>query len=606
MAVCGYCRSTLVRHDMDLENLGKMAELADDRSPFALRFRGKYRSVGFELIGRLQLRYEDGYWNEWFARFDDGRMGWVSEGSGLCYLTFVLPLDSTLPPIESLQPGQVVKLGHNEFTVSDIEHATCVAVEGELPFRAMPGYDAPSVDLQSETGFASIDYSDTPPRLYVGEAMQLDALLDSGNPGGNKPKAKRAQARDFKCTNCGAPITVRNNDTLVVGCGHCGAVIDAHDPALTILSRALTQLKEPLLMLGTVGKIGGQEYTLIGYLCRKMHSDDTSYYWDEYFLHSEAVGYAWLSQYDGHWTFGRPVPHPPKVMESERPKVHYQGRDYKHFEGYEAEVVQVLGEFTWRVKIGDKVHADDFIAPPYMLSRERSGKEIAWTDGEYVEADVVAKAFKPEDAMPQAVGVAMNQPRRPVGPYWKAFSVFLMLVIVLQFVFVARAGRQIVWSGTVTIPADATEQTVDSQPIHLGGRAQRLVVLQDANLDNEWVDSDVLLVNTQSGENYLLQRELSYYHGADEDGNWSEGGISDRAEMGHLPDGDYVVTVNTETEAKEGRPAINTRVVLQTEVPVWSNFWILLFLLCIPPFVVMFRAASFESQRWANSDYGSS
>ncbi|MBL8507400.1 MAG: DUF4178 domain-containing protein, partial [Chitinimonas sp.] len=61
MAVCGFCRSTLVRHDADLENLGKMAELAEDRSPFKLRFRGKYRTVGFELIGRLQLKYEHGY-----------------------------------------------------------------------------------------------------------------------------------------------------------------------------------------------------------------------------------------------------------------------------------------------------------------------------------------------------------------------------------------------------------------------------------------------------------------------------------------------------------------------------------------------------------------
>jgi hypothetical protein len=606
MAVCAFCRSTLVRRDMDLENLGVMAELAEDRSPFALRFRGKYRKVGFELIGRLQLRYDAGYWNEWFARFDDGRMGWVSEGSGLCYLTFVQPIESTLPPLDSLQPGQVLKLGRHEYTVSDIEHASCVAVEGELPFRAMPGYDAPSVDLQSETGFASIDYSDTPPRLYTGEAMQLDALLDSAGGSSNKPKDKRVQARDFKCTNCGAPITVRSNDILAVGCGHCGAVIDAHDPALSILSRALAQLKQPLLMLGTKGKIAGDEYTLIGFLCRKMHSDDTSYFWDEYLLHSEEVGYAWLSEYDGHWTFGRPVAHPPKVAESERPKVHYQGRDYRHFEGYQAEVVQVMGEFTWRVRIGETVRADDFISPPYSLSRERSDREITWTDGEYIEPDVIAKAFKPENPMPQAMGVGMSQPRKPLKQYWAAFSMFFLLVIFLQFIFVARAGRQTVWSGSVSIPTELTEQTMDSQPIHIGGRATRLVVLQEANLDNEWVDTDIVLVNTRSGENYLLQRELSYYHGSDSDGSWTEGGTSDRADMGHLPDGDYVVTVNAETEGKQDRPAVDTRVVLETEVPVWGNFWLLLFVLLIPPMIAIFTAASFESRRWSNSDYGGS
>jgi uncharacterized protein (DUF983 family) len=35
-AVCEYCQSTLVRHDQNLEDIGKMAALVEDRSPLQL------------------------------------------------------------------------------------------------------------------------------------------------------------------------------------------------------------------------------------------------------------------------------------------------------------------------------------------------------------------------------------------------------------------------------------------------------------------------------------------------------------------------------------------------------------------------------------------
>ena len=41
-AVCEYCQSTLVRHDQALEDIGKMAALAEDRSPLQLGSEGHW------------------------------------------------------------------------------------------------------------------------------------------------------------------------------------------------------------------------------------------------------------------------------------------------------------------------------------------------------------------------------------------------------------------------------------------------------------------------------------------------------------------------------------------------------------------------------------
>jgi hypothetical protein len=34
------------------------------------------------VVGRIQLRYDAGFWNEWYILFDDGSAGWLSDASG--------------------------------------------------------------------------------------------------------------------------------------------------------------------------------------------------------------------------------------------------------------------------------------------------------------------------------------------------------------------------------------------------------------------------------------------------------------------------------------------------------------------------------------------
>ncbi|GAB3259682.1 DUF4178 domain-containing protein [Chitinimonas naiadis] len=604
MAVCGYCRSTLVRNDVDLENLGKMAELAEDRSPFRLRFRGLYKTVGFELIGRLQLNYEGGYWNEWYARFDDGRLGWLSEGSGLCYVTFEQAIKTILPAFDAFTVGQTAKLGGQPYTVSNIETAHCVAVEGELPFKATPGYAAPAIDLRSETGFASLDYSEMPPTVYIGEAVTLDAVIDKAAPT-ETPRPARAQARDFKCTSCGAPLSVRGPETLAIGCGHCGAVVDPASPTLAIVSRALEAMKQPKLALGALGKLRGKQYAIIGYLRRSTKIDGLRYDWDEYFLHSPEVGYVWLTESDGHWNLAKPVTRQPKLMPAAQPKVQFLDRTYKHFQRCQAEVVQVLGEFNWKVRIGEFVAVDDYVAPPYLLSAERSQSELTWSLSEYLPAAEVAAAFKPMKPLPEPVGIAPNQPRPGPGSgrYWAAFAGFAVFALILQFVFTATAAQKIVWQGELAVPEGQQQATLTSPPFRLDGD-HNLEIRQGANLDNQWLYTDIALINQASGESFRLGREVSYYHGSDSDGSWSEGNGSDEALLASVPAGDYLLEVEAETEA--GRPMLTDRIQLVRDVPIWSNFWLLLALLLIAPIWSWLRNASFETRRWAESDYASS
>ncbi|WP_442975522.1 DUF4178 domain-containing protein, partial [Salmonella enterica] len=85
LAVCSFCRSTLVRDGEALRRIGQSAELFDDHSPLQLGAAGRWRGAAFTLVGRLQVRYAGGSWNEWHALFDAAdaaetpRSGWLSE-----------------------------------------------------------------------------------------------------------------------------------------------------------------------------------------------------------------------------------------------------------------------------------------------------------------------------------------------------------------------------------------------------------------------------------------------------------------------------------------------------------------------------------------------
>ena len=176
VAICEFCRSTLVRQGAALENVGTMAELIEDASPLQLGTEGRYKGLHFALIGRIQYRYASGSWNEWYCMFDDQRTGWLSDAMGNYLVTF-LKRPKELPPLDAMQPGRRVNLDGKAFEVANIERAHVVAGAGELPFKVGVGWEGVFVDLRGDGGtFATIDYSETPPLLFAGAQAPVRVL----------------------------------------------------------------------------------------------------------------------------------------------------------------------------------------------------------------------------------------------------------------------------------------------------------------------------------------------------------------------------------------------------------------------------------------------
>lgn len=176
-AVCKYCSSMIVRHDLDVESIGTMAALPEDMSPFQLGSEGYYLGQHFTLVGRMKMGWEDGSWNEWFMATDDGRKGWLAEAQGfysICFETDAPPLDFAVRAIQQ-QKKDVAFLGSSlvldkcKLNVVDTKKASCIGSEGELPLAAPQGRMVVSVDLMGAHGeFASVEIETGKQRAYIG------------------------------------------------------------------------------------------------------------------------------------------------------------------------------------------------------------------------------------------------------------------------------------------------------------------------------------------------------------------------------------------------------------------------------------------------------
>jgi len=181
VAVCEYCKSTLVRHDLNLEDLGKMADLKADGSPLQLGSAGTFQRVHFAVVGRIQYRFAAGLWSEWHLVFDDMRNGWLGEARGDYALSFTAKVPDVIPPFATLRAGQALAIGGRSFEVIDVENARTIAAEGELPFAVRGGYEAPVADLHGDgRAFATLDYSEEVPLVFIGQYVEFEELALTG------------------------------------------------------------------------------------------------------------------------------------------------------------------------------------------------------------------------------------------------------------------------------------------------------------------------------------------------------------------------------------------------------------------------------------------
>ena len=66
----------------------------------------------------------------------------------------------------------------------------------------------------------------------------------------------------------------------------------------------------------------------------------------------------------------------------------------------QAQVDYVLGEFYWRVQVGEEVATDDYVRPGWMLSREANAQEVSWTLSELLDPKEIEPRLRRQSPRP--------------------------------------------------------------------------------------------------------------------------------------------------------------------------------------------------------------
>ena len=611
--VCPFCRSAVARTDRGLDDLGKVAEIADSESPLKLGLNGTFKGHRFELTGRAQLRHEmGGFWDEWYATFSNGWVGWLAEAQGKFYLTFYQPPQTgfSLPPFEQLQLGQTIHEipSQTPLMVTEKGVATSVAAEGEIPYKLVPNEKSDYADL-SGTGnaFGTIDYSMNPPWAFVGSQVSL-ADIGLADAKSVKREAQKVSVAGIGCPNCGGALSLNAPDKAErVTCPYCNSLLDVNQGKLTWL-KALTPTKVDVsfaLEIGAEGTFKGDaKFKIIGAVVRSVNIEGITYSWHEYLLYNPMIGFRWLIHSDNHWSFVEPI-NSAEVVNSGSTAT-YNGQTYKIFQDAIATVEYVKGEFYWRVAQGEQVRAIDFVNAPLMISQEVSQNEMNWSVGVYMTNAEIEKAFNVSD-LPKPWAVAPNQPFTNSFYYtWGAIPLLLLFVVAAFMTLVGGFGPAIPLNQQITLPPmtnATTPQAVFSQPFEIKGN-RNIKITANAPVSNAWADLDVDLVNDQNNEVESVNVPIEYYSGSDSDGSWTEGSQKQDATLSSLPAGKY--TLRVEGTWQNWQQPIPVNMKVEQNVSRGVNFCCAFVILLIVPLLGIIRKFTFESRRWSESMFGAS
>jgi hypothetical protein len=431
------------------------------------------------------------------------------------------------------------------------------------------------------------------------------------------------------CPKCSAQMLCYDpTNSRFFGCFNCRTYFHVNPKAPNYPARRLKSFRGasipgPSFPLGTVGTLSGYRCCITGYQLRSEKGDRTAL-WHEYQLrpaeplpNDEPANFPLqLAEYEGHWLLIRRAPrHPdtrgPRTIQNNEWYDTSSDQTYRLWHRYMPVICDARGEFDWDIFQDEALFIAEYTSPPYLLvSEQLNDIQPTWYLAEHLEPAEVAMAFGVAiDELPSRNGIGAAQP--PPVPNWPQLrnlallAGLLLTALQLLLVFTHQPVHFDEQHFTITEPAaGGNSQMLVSRSFNLPNSTAIAVELETPFLVNHWIELTASLVNEQTGRGYEFTRSLEFYSGIEDGESWSEGKRMESVVLSAVPAGHYHFNLYPTVDKGIGEAPLNLRIEANT--PLWSNYWIMLFVLALIPLGIGLRRYLFEQSRWQNSDFGPS
>jgi hypothetical protein len=604
---CSYCASYIYWDEQAIHDSGVKAVLDPPSSRMRVGEPARLLGRDVMVLGRVRYSYGGGIWDEWFLETADQRIEWVTEDEK--EITHETPVDvgSGLPPFSSLTPGRTATLAGRAFRVEEAGQATCLGVEGQVPFKVVPHETYGFADLVSDDGSVAIgiEYDEEErPTVFRGKFLGPGDLEVAG---GSPFPETVAGGREIRCAACGSPVEGKfPADTEMLVCSRCGAGLELSATETRVVTKN-TQRPRFALEIGNRGRFAGVEHEVVGRMQYVEREEGLEYPSHEYLLWSEQAGYLWLEEENGHWVLNRRSHEQPSLdlIRECTPKkpVTVGGKHYLCLGSGEEELTYVDGALPWVAKVGETYQYGEAVAPPAIFGVEASAtgstRELEYFEGRYVPVEEMRAAFGRE--LPAATGVGSCQPFLRTGTQ----RLLMVLGLFLAAVHAASAWYAMTKPGRVLVqekvPAEKYRSEYLGEPFAVAGRPAVLRIDTNASVDNSWVAVEIGLVNSKDEVCLEAEADVSFYSGVEGGERWSEGSRSSSQLVRVDEPGTYRLLVfgaaGTGEQASARGGESLTITVRQGAMPArW--FLIMLLLSIIYPFKEISRKVNFERTRY--------
>jgi hypothetical protein len=296
------------------------------------------------------------------------------------------------------------------------------------------------------------------------------------------------------------------------------------------------------------------------------------------------------------------------------------GKGLDWFSGpYPVKVRFVVGEFYWRVAVGERVRVTDYTRPGTMVSCEENDSERTWSRMDMLGWGEAERAFGIDRRRPDTDTPSPHEPSPWRDRLIESLIIGAVAAFTLIVIAIMGSGSVRVASGDFVAELDGAPKTVVIHNIDIPAHSSAIRISEQSDqLDNSWVDLDYSLVDRRTQQSFDAYGLAEHYTGRDSDGAWSEGSTRPNTRLSSIPPGSYDLVVemaahrwipNSSATFFGGQQSVDANPV---QIPVTinvdrggmfgGNIILGLILILIWPGIVFWRHYSFEKRRAGADD----
>jgi hypothetical protein len=338
------------------------------------------------------------------------------------------------------------------------------------------------------------------------------------------------QPKRITCPSCGAAQSVADENAQLVACTYCGSHLEVTPSEATVLSGGNPHERDYPIAIGESFRHKGTRYEVIGRIVM-LEDGEADEVTRHYLLFNPYRGSLWLAEYGGHYDLSEAT----HVMPKKPPFTAVKGSDMETWDGRRwvavetttSQIAHVDGALPWVAKVGDWVHAAEFVAADGsgdIYEAESTGDEVEYGMGRRIPVGAVNSALGRRD-LPEPV-IQLEDVIGTRSTYRTVMAVAAVAVVVNLAILAVAAfsGRTVL---TQRFAAEDLTREVLSSPFQVARAGDVLRVdIAAGGLDNAWMSLDWAVVQGDDTVVHVDDADIQYYHGREGGESWSEGNRS--------------------------------------------------------------------------------